>query len=649
MQSPSKILHVGGVGWNSYLNSKLLTERGYVSHVAANDMYHCICSPEWHELPDGSIDRSALGDDFFPNFFCIPGSKACRPRWFAQGPQLFVIAYLTRLVQGDAEGSEMLWQQLQFLRFKAVLRRTTVPQTVHLDETELDAALADLRIADEHVADLRAAWQLNRTVVRFVERVAQATGLPKEHLVPPFAPGFVDEHLGHDAELAAEIAAIRASGRAPDVGLERLVDDRAQKKNAGSPLLAYLDRLSSGVSVTDAARIDVRRASCRPDDAALYGSVIKDWNALFRAYDKCLFYGGSAVLGLLSDLPRYMAYEHGTIRSLPFEETANGRLTRIAYEKAGAVFITNTDYIAATPRLEFAPETRVYLPHAFDERPLFAYAAKHRRGRRPGPVRFFNPSRQDWVLGDPACSKGNHLIVDAAAELVRDGETGFEITFVEWGEDVAATRQRIADLGLDAHVRWISPVTRTMLWGLLLDADAVLDQFVISGMSGVTYDSLALGCRVITRDDGVCNKGFFGESPPFMAAMTAAEITAHFRTIVADPDDNAGRGREGQAWMAEYHSAERFVALQEAQFERLYDPVRTDPLLAVQALIDGTAVARLLAAPANRPASPAVAASPVSPRRPSVAPLANVRPQPIFRSKAMSSADATLSMRSIST
>ena len=606
MPKPGSILHVGGVGWNSYLNSKLLNERGYTSHVAANDIYHCVCAPEWHEMPPGSIDRQVLGDEFFPNFFCLSGSRTARPRWFAQGPQLLVVPYLHATLHGHSEQADMLWNVLQFHRFKAVLHRTTVPEIVHLDEAALDDALRSLEVAHEYLDELRAGWKTNQPVVRFIRRAARICGVPAEHLVPPFLPGFVDGIVDQDTEIAADVKVLRARGLAVAAGLERYAVAAPREGAASSGALAqYVARLRGDPAALAAERVRCRHRAVKPEDAALYSSVMPDWNHLFSGYDRCLFYGGSAVLGLLSDLPKYMAYEHGTIRSIPFEPSPIGRLTRASYEEADAVFITNTDYIAAKPRLEFNPKKRVYLPHAFDERPLFAYAAEKRTGgRRPGPIRLFNPSRQDWVTNDPARSKGNHLIIDALAEVVGEGHDNFQLKFVAWGTDVDASRRRIADLGLDPYVTWIEPVTRSDLWQLYVDADAVLDQFVISGMSGVTFETLALGCRVITRDDGICNREFFGEGPPFMAASSTAEIAAHFRQLLADPEDWAGRGKAGQDWMRKFHSAIRFISLQEMQFARTYVPpaspiLRDLPELAVamQGLVDGSMTRRLLQSP----------------------------------------------------
>ena len=554
----ASILHVGGVGTNALINSGLLIERGYISHVAANDIYHCICSPEWQELSNKGLKREELGDDFFPNFFRIADSATVRPRWFAQGPQLLTILYLYHLKRGDEDAADIVWRTLQYNRFKAVLCRTTTPGAVRLDDKRFRAALRDLNVAPVFRDDLKRAFVAEKLIKRFAARAAQLNGdIDPALLVAPFGKNYIDAIIAFDDRLADDVAACRAAGLSTLVGFEEPdwpgAIQRTRRRGRRSAIAA-----------------STRRKGIAPDDANVFDSVMPAWNALFDLYDHRMTYGGSAVLGLLSDAPCYMAYEHGTIRSIPFEDNPLGRLTKAAYEQADAVFLTNTDYATAKRRLEFDPDKRTYVPHAFDERPLLAFADANRpQQRADGPIRLFSPARQDWVLNDPARSKANHLVVEAAVELIASGHANFEITFVAWGDDVAATKALIAQHGVEPYFNWVEPLARNALWTRYVNSDAVLDQFLISGLSGVTYETLTLGCRTITKDDGICNKEFFGTPPPFLAAGTAAEIADRIRELIVDPHDLQGVGKASQDWVREFHSGARFIALQEAQFSRL--------------------------------------------------------------------------------
>jgi hypothetical protein len=562
--SRPSILHVGGVGTNALINSGLLNERGYVSHVAANDMYHCICTPEWQELASKGLKREELGDDFYPNFFRIAASHDVRPRWFVQGPQILTICYLYYLKLGLQAQADVLWRTLQYQRFKTVLKRTTVPGSVRLTTAELEDAIKELSVACVFQDGLRDACEAEGLTQRFAQLAARLNGNMDPALIAgPFTTAYIDAIISHDDNVAREVAIARATNMAVLTGFEQptwMVSGAAHQLAPRYP------------SVTR-AKIAQRKGSVAGEDAAVFASVMPAWSALFSLYDQRMCYGGSAVLGLLSDADRYMAYEHGTIRSIPFDGTQLGRLTKAAFEQADAVFITNTDYVSATPRLEFAADQRVYVPHAFDERPLLEFARQYRPPQRlPGPIRLFGPARQDWLLNDPMRSKANHLVVEAASLLVARGVTDFEITFVAWGDDVAATKALIAERGVEKHFNWIEPLARSELWLRYVNTDAILDQFLLSGLSGVTYEALTLGCRAITKDDGICNKEFFGVPPPFMSASTAVEIAARIEQLCNDPNDEAAIGAAGVAWILDYHSGARFVALQEAQFARLAAP-----------------------------------------------------------------------------
>lgn len=579
-ESARSILHIGAVAANSIINSKLLIERGYESHVAANDIYHCVSSPEWQELGSTGLKLEQLGDAFFPNFFRIAGARDARPKWFAQGPQFLTIYYLHALKSGRTDCANIVWRTLQYNRFKAVLFRTTVPERFRLDGQEFRQALQDLSVADVFKDELQAAFEAELVVKRFCDFAAQINGqIDPKLLVPPFTTAYIDSIIAFNEGLAADIGMWRSRNQLDLIGFE-MPDWAALREKKAQPMQPGFGEASGQPFLAG------RSGSVDVEDAKTFASVMPAWNALLELYDHRLFYGGSAVLGLLSDADSYMAYEHGTIRSIPFDSNPVGRLTKAAYEQADAVFITNTDYVTATRRIEFRPEQRVYVPHAFDERPLLAFSKAYKRQERTDDtIVLFSPSRQDWVLDDPRQSKANHLIVEAAADLVATGDSNFEVTFVAWGDDLAATKALIAERGLDRYFHWVDPLSRIELWKRYIEAHAVLDQFLISGLSGVTFEALTLGCRVITKDDGIGNKEFFGVAPPFLAAGTAEQIAGRVRELMVDPADRRGVGKASQQWALEYHSGARFVELQERQFERILESDRANRAAAFRSIV----------------------------------------------------------------
>ena len=79
---PLRVLHVGNIANNAYLNAKFLRGIGVECHVLCFDYYDRFATPEWED-----------------------GNGVRRPRWFVQGPFRRCAAYL------DAALSERRWQR----------------------------------------------------------------------------------------------------------------------------------------------------------------------------------------------------------------------------------------------------------------------------------------------------------------------------------------------------------------------------------------------------------------------------------------------------------------------------------------------------------------------------------------------------------
>lgn len=291
---------------------------------------------------------------------------------------------------------------------------------------------------------------------------------------------------------------------------------------------------------------------------------------LFAHYDIVQGYAQEGIWALLAGKP-YAAYEHGTLRQLPFEDNAVGRIVALVYGLADQVFVTNTDCLASADRLGLQAGRITSLPHAFND-------AKLRRFREdntglkppPGALSLFMPARQDWLDRDPNMAKGNDLFFRAVAELVQEGNF-ITITAVSWGRDLEASKALITELGLDAHITWREPLQKADLWRAYLTHHAVVDQFQLRALGGVTFEALALGRRVVTALDIPTAQGFFGQAPPLFAADSVASIAAALRQIASDPDDVAMVGSRAASWIENYHSARRVTALQARTYRKMLD------------------------------------------------------------------------------
>ena len=214
-------------------------------------------------------------------------------------------------------------------------------------------------------------------------------------------------------------------------------------------------------------------------------------------------------------------------------------------------------------RLGFVSIGWLCLPHAFDSDKLiqFAREAHVEQARESGTTLFFTPTRQHWVDPDPGWAKGNERVFEAL-RLVRAAGRCCVLHAVAWGIDLESSKARVADLGIEDMVVWLPTMRKRSLWAQYLRADAVIDQFVVPAIGGVTFEAMMLGRRVISAIDEKQAEIFFGKMPPLFNCRTADEIAAAMLRVIDDPFDKTGAGRANQQWMQAYHSAQRIVELQ---------------------------------------------------------------------------------------
>jgi glycosyltransferase involved in cell wall biosynthesis len=85
-----RVLHVGNIGNNAYLNARFLRQAGVECHVIAADYYDRLATPEWEGHG--------------------------RPPWFVQGPLALSAAYLSALADGDRSTERRLRLRLRASR-----------------------------------------------------------------------------------------------------------------------------------------------------------------------------------------------------------------------------------------------------------------------------------------------------------------------------------------------------------------------------------------------------------------------------------------------------------------------------------------------------------------------------------------------------
>ena len=275
--------------------------------------------------------------------------------------------------------------------------------------------------------------------------------------------------------------------------------------------------------------------------------------AMFRQYD--LFIGAAydAILPMLFAPGRaYLAFEHGTMRDLPFEDSPWGRLLALAYDQADACIITNPDCIASALRLGLCNFR--FMPHPVDYKHLDLRPPpplEQSLGIAAGPL-VFAPARHDWAI------KGNEeAIAGFARFLAASGRRDVRLLLLEWGKEVERSRTLVRQLGIEANVMWRPVFSGKAFRNALAAADVVLDQFVLGVFGSTVPQALAAGKPVVASYDEAKNSWAFPAAPPLCRAGNAEEIAAQLRRLFDNPGEFRRFAVECRAWFHQHHSPDR--------------------------------------------------------------------------------------------
>jgi glycosyltransferase involved in cell wall biosynthesis len=269
---------------------------------------------------------------------------------------------------------------------------------------------------------------------------------------------------------------------------------------------------------------------------------------LFRSYDLVQANGLHPILTLLAapDHP-FVAFEHGTLRDLPFQDSWAGRLLALAYRSASAIVITNPDVIASARRLGL--DNYVFVPHPIDETKYTPGSSefRDRNGLRSSDVVLFSPASHNWDI------KGSDIMLRAFAELVRQGPAESVLVLTEWGLELDRSRALIEELGIGGRVRWVKPLPKLQLIEAYRGADIVLDQFLIGTFGGIAPEAMACGRPVIMAYDAEVNDWAWPTPPPIVPARTVEELSSQLTRLVGDPEERGRIGQAGRDWVERHH------------------------------------------------------------------------------------------------
>jgi glycosyltransferase involved in cell wall biosynthesis len=553
---PLRVLHIGNIANNAFHNAKMLRKCGVDVDVACPDYYHIMGCPEWEDA-----DFNGEVDDFKPLWFQLNLHGYRRPSWFVQGPRRLVLNYLLARLDGETWRANCLWSRL------SLFNGTRGPNAFdHLRLHARRTATAVNRIRRILLQPVRLhmrllGWQISVSV--FLRRIAAMVArLVRDRRIAAMVVSFVPAR-----RIAATVVRLVPARRIAAM-VVRLVRVPAVVISAllTRLLLRFRESVSDDRSSPASFVIDYDRAfpdredKLSPMDLVPYFGEALAWRPLFDHYDIVQAFATDPIWPMLGRVP-YFAFEHGTLREIPFIDDARGRLTALAYHCAEHVFVTNADCMSNARQL--AGEKVTFINHPYDEDDALVRGAEYVREQLLSQVGskflFFHPTRHDWVPGGGFADKSNDTFLRAFAALRSEGLNVGLVT-CKWGRDVAASRQLLAELGVDSFVYWEAPMAGRRFMRVARASDIVVDQFKFSAFGGVTFKALAAGVPVCTRLDERQAEDSFGAPPPVINCSNVEELLTELRTLIGDPIRLSVLGKESRQWIERYHSGRAVAA-----------------------------------------------------------------------------------------
>jgi len=509
-----RILHIGNIANNAYNNAKLLNESSLDCDVICYDYYHIMGCPEWEDADFvGSI-----GDQFFPNWHSLRMNGFQRPQWFAQGPMKKCILYLIAKRRNDLKTKDYLWTQLEMRRFllTCLIGRYVYKSILFVKKLKFIQGL--LKSWSFIKSQLKRCF-INKYTLAYFKRYFIEISKPSKSLFKGKVE--FEEHVEKIIQLF--------KNKFPD-----------------------------------------REDQLLTTDLMPYGDIIPLWSELFDQYDIIQGYSTDPILPLLAG-KKYFAFEHGTLRDIPFQSNTQGRITAIAYSEAQHVFVTNSDCLENAHYL--AGDKVSYINHPYDENHGADISGSQELRERlcqqlNADFLFFFPTRHDWVIGTGYADKSNDIFLRAFCQL---RQLGYKVGMVccRWGKNVQDSIYLLKDHQCADYVLWQEPMGTVQFERTVKACDVVVDQFKLGSFGGIMFKAMAVGTTICTYLNEAEILEQYQEVPPILNCQTDLQIVQAIEEVINCPDRLRQFSQSSKQWIGKYHSSKATVQTQLQQYKLL--------------------------------------------------------------------------------
>ena len=331
----------------------------------------------------------------------------------------------------------------------------------------------------------------------------------------------------------------------------------------------------------------------KPEDLLIYSSIINRLRKAFEKYDLVIGFAIDGIYPLLAERS-YIAVEHGTIRTLPFEESIQGRLTNATYCNAKHVLVTNCDNNVAAEKMGlrfFDPDQEkkheedqnilngisefTFIPHPISE--WYLPNLEHCKQIRSefdiphDSFLIFHPTRQCWMpdVRNTNLEKGNDIFFKGVAKAIANTDRNIYILAIEFGQTVQKSKDLCKQLGIDHYVKWCTPMIHKRMMDVIASSDIVADQFWNASFGGIPPKAFLLSKPCLCKFDTAIHEWCFQSLPPFLSSENSEVIAKEIIQLIENPDLCSSIGKLGNEWYINNYSNDKLFSRLECVIERI--------------------------------------------------------------------------------
>jgi glycosyltransferase involved in cell wall biosynthesis len=553
-----RVLHIGNIANNAYLNAKYLRKAGLDCDVISNDYYHIMASPEWED----AVAEGEIPDHYHPDWGGLKLNGFKRPRWFIQAPLYHCERYIAAWKEGRRCATAFWWRVMDIYRLLQ-----TGTSRAKVCRLLLCSLFFVLKLVSRPVLGFEYASRISRNVTsaswRFFQKcplrppckpvnkacrlVALIAGVLTWLLLLPFAwaltvLGLLCFFLSLPVTRKVRESVTIVSELLSPVFCRPIDTEEVEWFNS---------RVGAVIQEFD-RRFPARPDRLTADDFQPYLYTIPTWRRILAHYDLIVAYGIEPIVPLLVGKTPYFGFEHGTLRTFTLGDSGVCRLTALAYSLADGSFVTNGDC------LEYAEaiKARKIIPalHPIDQDKADQTVGQYAKLHSDLGARhlFLCTLRHDWEI------KGTDKYIRALPLLRKKIGDDFRMIMTPWGEQVEESRELARSLGVEQLIHWDGPYSRPVLYSMLKSVDVLCDQTALPCFGATAPEGLANGVPVIMSYDPKSTEWIMEEPAPILVATTPEEIADKLAYAVI-PGHREDLARQGQQWFRRNHSPERVV------------------------------------------------------------------------------------------